>query len=241
MTLDPNAATSAKLDALDRKIAAITRSSHRRNTLTIIFGTISTLLIGYWLYYAHGRFANEVTPQLVASVAQKYIEDYLPSASVQLQDSLEANAPHVVDEGEKQLHAVPEHMEDAFRTQVRSTLDSEMPQVEDRLYESMKNGLAQAQQTANQAGAGKSDEDRFRGMLGALAVVYGTETSGFVNQIHADYIKNSGDIVNGLNLLAEGKHLSPQQQTQRNLVRDLLIMAKESSDLDAPPTTRAAK
>src|SRR5579862_3500377 len=227
MTLDPNTSIAAKLDALDRKITAAVRSSQRRNTATIAIGLVSTLLIGYWLYYAHGRFANEVTPQLVANVAQKYVEDYLPSASAQLQDSLEANAPHVIDEGEKQLHAVPGHMEDAFRTQVRATLDAEMPKVEDRLYETMKSGLVQAQQTAAQTDPGKSDEQRFRGMLGALAVVYGTETSGFVNQIHADYIKNSGDIINGLNLLAEGKKLTPQQQTQRNLVRDLLILARE--------------
>lgn len=231
MTLDPNATTAAKLDALERKITSIARSSQRRNTLTVIFGVISTVLVGYWLYHAHSRFSNEVNPQLVASVGQKYIEDYLPSASAQLQDSLEANAPHVIDEGEKQLHAVPAHLEDAFRTQVRATLDEEMPKVEDRLYESMKNGLVQAQQTAAQADPGKSDEQRFRGVLGALAVIYGTETSKFVDQIHTEYNKNAGNIINGLDLLAEGKNLTPQQQTQRNLVRDLLILAKEHNDL----------
>jgi len=241
MTLGPNATTDAKLDALDQKVARIMRSSHRRNTFTLVVGVASILLIGYWLYYAHNRFSNEVTPQLVAAIGQHYIEDYLPSASAQLQDSMEANAPHVIDEGEKQLHEMPARAEDAFRTQVNTALDQEMPTVQDRLYESMKSGLSDARKTADASNAGKSDEDRFRGMLRALAVVYGTETSGFVDQTHSDYIKNSGDIVNGLNLLAEGKNLSPQQQTQRNLVRDLLILAKESTDQNAGATTKPAQ
>jgi hypothetical protein len=241
MTLDPNASAAAKLDALDQRVAALMRSSQRRDTFTLIIGVVSTLLIGYWLYYAHGRFSNEVTPQLVAAVAQQYIQDYLPSASAQLQDSMEANAPHVIDEGEKQLQAVPARLDDAFRTQVRSALDEEMPTVEDRLYLSMKNGLTEARETADASNAGKTDEERFRGMLRALAVVYGNETIRFVDQTHADYVKNSGDIINGLNLLAEGKNLSPQQQTQRNLIRDLLILARESTVDNVSPTTRPAK
>jgi hypothetical protein len=244
MTFDPNATTAARLDALERRLNAIMLSSQRRNTSTIILGALSVVLIGYWLYYAHHRFANEVTPQLAAKVGQAVIEDYLPTASAQLQTSLEANAPHVIDEGETQLHSVPERLDDAFRTQVRSTLDQEMPQVEDRLYVSMKSGLAQAQEESEKTNLGKSDEERFRGMLAALAVIYGAETAGFVDQVHADYVKNSGDIINGLNLLAEGKNLTSQQQSQRNLIRDALILARETSVPDEKvtiPTTRPVR
>jgi hypothetical protein len=49
-----------------------------------------------------------------------------------------------------------------------------------------------------------------------------------VDEQNAQYTKASGDIVNYLNLLAEGKKLTDQQKTQRNLVRDFLILAKES-------------
>ena len=60
------------------------------------------------------------------------------------------------------------------------------------------------------------------------------EALKFTDDVYNQYTKGAGDIVNGLALLAEEKSLTPEQKTQRNLVRDFLILAHDS----APPEPR---
>lgn len=216
------------IDDLDAKVTAIIRSSRTRNFVTLVVAVVSAMLIGYWLYYAHTRFSSEVNPDLVADLGQKYVEEYLPSASAQLEVSLRDNAPSVIDEGEKRLRALPARLDDQFRAAARQRIESQMPEVQDRLYATLKAGLADAQSQVAKV-PGEDDAARFRNLTETLAKLYATETRKFTDDVYAHYTKGSGDIVNGLNLLAEGKNLTREQITQRILVRDFLILAKHQA------------
>ncbi len=229
MTLSaPEMQTPAiKLDQLDAKIETIVAAARRRNFFTVLLAIISTLLIGGWLYYAHRQFATQVTPDLAATFGEKYLQEYLPTASEQAEVSLKEQAPSVVGEGEKQLKAFPAQMEAQFHERARREMDARTPELEDRLLLTLKSGLAEARSKAEQ-GEGKDDESRFRVMLEMLADTYGKETIKTANEYHAQYARASGDVIGGLAALAEAKSLTPEQTRQRNLVRDFLILAKES-------------
>jgi len=99
---------------------------------------------------------------------------------------------------------------------------------QDRLYQSMKFGLADATTQVKKT-PGEDDAAKFKNLADALAVLYRGEGMRFTDEVYATYTKASGDIVNGLNMLAEDKNLTPEQKTQRNLVRDFLILAKDAA------------
>jgi hypothetical protein len=224
---------AARLEELDAAVAGVVRSSKVRNLFTAVIAVVSVFLIAYWLMYAHRRFTSEVNPDLVASLGQKYLDEYLPQAAVQLQTSMKSNAPAVVAEGEKRLKALPVRLDDQFRSQAKQAIEARMPEVQERLYQSMKAGLADATAQVKKS-PGEDDAARFRNLAESLAVLYRTEALKFADDTYTQYTKGAGDIVNGLNMLAEDKNLTPQQKTQRNLVRDFLILAHEEEPRKMP-------
>jgi hypothetical protein len=233
MTLDTNTGDmqklAARLNALDAKLAAAIKGARARNFFSLLIAAVAVIVVGAVLYYVHVRFSTEVTPDLAATVVQQYVDENLPTASAQLEKSLKDNAPAVVSEGEKQFRALPGRLQEQFRQSASRALDAEMPDLQNRLAATLQQGLADARAKASEV-AGKDDETKFREMVRALASTYGSETMKLVDDVNAQYTKASGDIVNGLTMLAEGKNLSPQQKTQRNLVRDFLVMAKEAAE-----------
>src|SRR5258708_4964289 len=219
---------AAKLDALDASVASVVRGARVRNFFLVVIAVVSVMLIGFWLAYAHTRFSSEVNPDLVADLGQKYLEDYIPSAAAQLEMSLKENAPSVVAEGEKRLRALPVRLDDQFRADARREIEARMPEVQDRLYVTLKAGIADAQSQVRKS-PGEDDAARFRNLAESLATLYRSETRNFADDTYARYTKSSGDILNGLNMLAEARNLTPQQKTQRNLIRDFLILAREAA------------
>src|SRR5579859_5590503 len=191
---------SARLDALDASVASVLKSSRIRNFFTAVIAVVSVMLIGYWLAYAHLRITNELNAELVANVGQSYLENYIPTASAQLESTLKANAPAAVDEGERRLRALPARLDDQFRAQARQAIDARMPEVQERLYQSMKAGLAEATAQVKKS-PGDDDATRFKNLADALAVLYRGEAMKFTDETYASYTKASGDVVNGLNML----------------------------------------
>ena len=231
MTLDTNTADmqklTARLNALDAKLNSAIKGARTRNFISLLIAAVAVIVIGAVLYYVHVRFSTEVTPDLAATVATQYVDDNLPEASAKLEASLKDNAPGVVAQGETQLRNLPARLQDQFHHSASKALDAEMPDLQTRLEATLAQGLADSRAKASQV-QGADDEARFREMARALADTYGTETSKLVDDVNSQYIKASGDVVSGLTLLAEGKNLTPEQKTQRNLVRDFLVMAKEA-------------
>jgi len=227
-------AIAAKLDILESNLTSSIRSAHTRNTVMLVVALGSALGIGCWLAYAHHRFTSEINPTLVADLGQKYLEDYLPSATSQLEASLKQNAPSIIAQGENRLRAVPASLEEQFRSSARREIDARIPDLKERLYQSLKVGLTDAQGTITKS-PGDDDAARFRNLADSMGALYRTQTLKLTDDLYSQYAHGSGDIVNGLALLAEDKNLTREQKTQRNLVRDFLILARDA----APPEPRS--
>jgi hypothetical protein len=220
-------------------VSSVVRSSRIRNFFTLVIAVVSVLLIGYWLAYAHTRFTSEVNPELVAALGQNYVEQYLPSAADELEKSMKDKAPQVIQDGADRLTALPVRLDDQFKANARKVIEDKMPEVQERLYQSLKAGLADATAQVKKS-PGEDDAARFRNLADALAAIYRTEALKFTDETYTQYSKGAGDVVNGLEMLAEDKNLNAQQKTQRNLVRDFLILA-HSSDTPEPRVMPEAK
>lgn len=218
---------TAKIEALEARIDLAARKARSRAWIAPTLAAISIGLIGYWLYYAHSRFTTEMNPQLVADMAQQYVSENLPSAGQQFEASLRENAPMLIGEGEARLKALPERLTNQLKTAATQKIDEQMPEVQARLTASLKQGLDEARGAGANGVATDNDEVRFHGMIDQLGKVYQGETVKFVDEVHEQYTKASGNIVANLEVLAEGTNLTPTQQSQRRLVHDFLILARE--------------
>lgn len=217
----------ARLEVLEAKLDAATRRARSRSWIAPTLAVISTCLIAYWLYYAHHRFSTEVNPDLIAQLSQSYLQDNLPQAGQQLEASLRENAPSFINEGEARLKALPERLTTQLRTAAIQKIEQQMPEVQTRLAAALKQGLDEAKGAGAGGVATDNDDVRFHAMVNELGKVYRAETLKFVDQVHQQYTEASGNIVANLAVLAEGKGLTPTQESQRRLVHDFLVLARE--------------
>ena len=130
-----------RLHALEKRITKTAAKSKTRLNLTI--AVMACLLVGAFFYL---RFlSTSITtaadaPTLVQLVADQ-LEPRLQQAPAQLTESLKAQAPMVVDRGEKLiLDAVPEALDqaDAF---IISFFEKEFQEIEKKAYEVIHDGF----------------------------------------------------------------------------------------------------
>ena len=216
-----------RLDALDASLDRAVRATRRRNVITLVLAIISLCLIAFYLRHAHHSFVSWDANQ-VADYGQARLVEYMPDAAQDLKKSLRKQAPSVIANGEQRLRDLPEHFADKLEQTVEKQITDKSPEAEEHLYQALKAGIAEADAHVQAAGgATGSDEQRFKTMLDTLAHVYGTETIKFLDQLHGNYKEGSGDVIGYLAMLADGQHLTPQQQSQRTMIHNFLILARE--------------
>jgi hypothetical protein len=216
-----------RLDALDASLDRAVRAARRRNTVTLVLSIVSLCLIAFYLKKAHGQFTSWDANQ-VAAYGQARLVDYMPDAAQDLKKSLREQAPSVISTGEQRLRELPDRFASTLESQFEQQLTARTPEAEQKLYDALKASLTEADAHVQAAGGAKGgDEERFKSMLDTLAHAYGTETTKLLDDVHGNYQAGSGDLVGYLDLLADGKQLTPPQQSQRTMIRNFLVLARE--------------
>lgn len=215
-----------RLESLDATLDRAVRAVRRRNLITLVLAILSLCLITYYLWVAHRAFTSWDADR-VAMYGQSQLEAQMPDAAEELKRSLRQQAPSVIDTGEQRLRELPDRFSETLEKTVDQQLAAKAPDAEERLYQVLRAGLVEAEKHVDAAGgASGDDEQRFRTMLDSLAQLYGTETLKLLDQLHGSYKTGSADVLGYLDMLAEGQHLTPQQQSQRTMIRNFLILAR---------------
>jgi hypothetical protein len=260
-TISPARADVARrLDALDETLDRAVRAARRRNVIALVLAIISLCLIAYYLRYAHREFASW-DAERVTQYGQAQLVSQMPDAAQELKQSLRQQAPSVIDAGEQRLRELPDRFAETLQKSLEQQLAVRSPEAEEQLYQAMKAGLAEADAHVKDAGGpAASDEERFKTLLDTLAHLYGTQTLKFLDELHGRFQTRSADLIGYLDLLAEGQQLTAQQQSQRTMIRNFLVLAREhhgnsavtaagsvsggpagaSNAASVPPTTRPA-
>ena len=121
-----------------------------------------------------------------------------------------------MDEGESRLRALPVRLDDQFRTTAREQIQARIPDLQERLYQSLKAGLTDAEKQIKTT-PGEDDSARFRGLADSLAALYRTDALKFTDDLYAQYRAGSGDIVNGLGAACRGKEPHPAAEDPAQL------------------------
>lgn len=215
-------ALPAKLRALETALDAAVRGAKRRNLFSVVLSVVSLALIGYWLWYAHGRFSREATPETFAGAASVQLHDYMPTASVELEKQLKDRAPDMVEKGVDHLKSMPNQFANQLNSELTQRMDEDMPKLEEALYEHLSTAVKHARATADQANPTGTDEQKFKAMLDALAVVYEQESTKLLTDAYDTYTTHAREILAYLEHLADGKNLDRRDELHRDLVRSVL-------------------
>jgi hypothetical protein len=234
----PNVAKSAdplaaKLRALETALNDAVRRGKWRNTISVFVSVVALALIGYWLWYAHGRFSREATPETFAGAASVQLHDYMPTASVELEKQLKDRAPDMVEKGVDHLRAMPGQFANQLNSEVTQRMDEDMPKLEEALYEHLSTAVKKARATADQANPNGTDDQKFKAMLDALAVSYEQESSKLLTDTYDTYTSHAREIVAYLEHLADGKNLDRRDELHRDLVRSVLGLLAQHKDKTA--------
>jgi hypothetical protein len=216
--------TSTEIQSLENDIDHAIRATRRRNAVSTFLSLVAVVLIAYWLWYAHRQFAA-VDPNFAADYAQARFTEYLPQAGTDLEASLIANAPNVIDHAETRLQALPDRFADELNARTRAELRAAAPQIETEIYQSMKTALAQAKASPK----GQDDTARFKALLDQLADAYRDESIKLVEQIRQVHAKNGSDILAYIKLLGENKNLDRRQQLHRDMLQQFFVIAREQA------------
>src|SRR5688500_18508663 len=112
-------------------------------TLVIVLAIISVCAIGFWLNYAHNKFA-EVDPQFVATAGDGKVRESLPELEPKIKQQLVDYAPQLMKTGEEYLNKMPDKFADEMISRTKTEMDKVVPQITDEIYKSMKVALDQA-------------------------------------------------------------------------------------------------
>jgi hypothetical protein len=216
---------ASEIEALENDIDQAIRSTRRRNTISLVLSLLAVLLIAFWLYSAHRKFAA-VDPNFAADYAQGRLTEYLPQAGADLEATLIANAPQFIDHAEARLQALPDRFADELNARTRAQLRAATPQIENDIYKSLKTALDQAKGNPPK---GQDDLARFKALLDQLADVYRTESIKLIDQIRNVHAKNGSDIVAYIKLLGENKNLDRRQQLHRDMLQQFFVIAREQA------------
>jgi hypothetical protein len=228
---------AAKLRALESALDNAVRGARRRNMLSILISLFALVAIGYWLWYAHGRFSREATPETFAGAASGQLHDYMPAASLELEKQLKERAPDMVEQGVKRLRAAPDQFADQLNSEAAKRMDADMPKLENALYEHLAVTVKQARATADEANPKGTDEQKFKAMLDALAVTYEQESTKLLTNAYDTYTSHAREILAYLEHLADGKNLDRRDELHRDLVRSVLGLLAQHKDKTADTTS----
>ena len=235
------AAVVADLNATRASMDKTVQQMRQRNLLSAIVSILSVIILAGYLGYAYFRYANEVTPDLVAANAASQFQAQLPAARVQLQENLRANAPKNVADAFAKLKALPDTFADQLQRQATEKMDATMPQVRDQMYTAMKGALDKSV-AATAAGGGpgaKDDEARLKATLSAVAEVYATDTIKFVEAQHATYASDALQFTDYMDRLATSPNLDKRDRLHRDMFQAAFALIRERANDTTTPAPAA--
>jgi hypothetical protein len=212
-----------KLDELDTKLNATVAANQRRVRVGFFASIVIIVILSIYLGYAYEKFGR-VDPEFTGLMAQHILEDYLPEAGDKLEQQLKDSAPARIKQFEEQVRAMPDQFAQQITGETKKKIDENMPQLEEAMYKSLKTAIAQAKDEVAKS-PGKTDEERFKATLQAVAAVYGTEATKAIDEFRQKYASGASDLITHLNVLAENKSLDHDQQMQRDVVQKFLILS----------------
>ena len=217
---------------------AVTQNSRRHTMTAVVMGCLLLASAGYlrYLYTTVAEFADASTlVELIATQA----EPQLNIEAARFGDTLEAQAPAVLDQAEKFLLSAPATMSRALEGYASTFADEQLMSLESQTYDVVSKTLDEAISKAEEGGVDLTDAKQLDALVDSAAPTMRETLKKAIDELYAEYTDGAdsvGSYIEELTAPGKEKQLTPLQQSQREiLLTGLAIIQRMESDPSRAP------
>jgi len=231
-------AVEAQLVRLERRMEeALAHSKQRQFLTTLAVAAILLGAVGYlwWLSSTIAEFADANT---VVELASAQIQPHLDAEAARFSETLEAQAPAVIDQVEKVLVAAPPQIAREAENYTVSMLKGQLASLEKQTYEVASSTLTNTLVKAHDEGIDLTDDKQLDALVDSAAPTMKAELAKAVEKLHAEYANGAADVAAVIEELTAdgGEKLDATKRAHREiLLTGLALIKKMEADPKRAP------
>lgn len=216
----------------------VAQGRRRLLTTAVVMGGLLLAASGY-LWYLYSKIAEFADARTVVELAAAQVEPQLNVEASRFGDTLEAQAPAVLDQAEKAVLAAPPQLAREAHNYASTFVDKQLLSLESQAYDVVSKTLEAAIVKAREDGIDLADEKQFDALIDSAAPAMRETLKKAVDELYGEYSVGADSLGSYIEQLAASgadTQLTPLQQSQREiLLTGLALIKKIESDPSRAP------
>jgi hypothetical protein len=219
----------AKLVRLEKRMEEALAQSQKRRFLTTLAVAGLLLGAGSYLWWLSSTIAEFADPDTIVELASAQIQPQLDAEAARFSQTLESQAPVVIDQMEKVLLAAPPQIAREAENYTVSLLKDQLGSLEKLSYEVASSTLTNALVKAHDEGVDLTDEKQLDTLVDSTAPLMRAELGKAVDTLHAEYTSGAADVAATIEELTadDGEKLDATRRAHRELLLTGLALIKK--------------
>ena len=213
----------------------VAQGRRRLLTTAVVMGGLLLAASGY-LWYLYSKIAEFADARTVVELAAAQIEPQLNVEASRFGDTLEAQAPAVLDQAEKAVLAAPPQIARELHTYTSTFVDKQLSSLEAQAYDVVSKTLEGAIAKAHDEGIDLTDEKQLDSLVDSAAPTMRDALKKAIDQLYTEYTAGAdslGSYIEQLAAAGKDKELTPLQKSQREILLTGLALIKK---IEADPS-----
>ena len=207
----------------------VVQGRRRLLTTAIVMGGLLLAASGY-LWFLYSKIAEFADARTVIELAAAQVEPQLNVEASRFGDTLEAQAPVVLDQAEKAVLAAPPQIAREVQNYASTFIDKQLSSLELQAYGVVSKTLDGAMVKAREEGIDLSDEKQLDALIDSAAPTMRDALKKAVDDLYREYTDGANSLGAYIEQLAAADadtQLTPLQQSQRAILLTGLALIKK--------------
>ncbi len=232
-------ALESKIMKLHSRMEETVAQGRRRMMVTAVAMGALLLAGAAYLRYLYATVAEFADARTIVELAAAQVEPQLNAEASRFGDTLEAQAPAVLDQAEKLVLAAPPQIAREVENYAASFVDKQLVSLETQAYEVVTKTLQGAMDKARDEGIDLKDEKQLDALIDAAAPAMRDTLKKAIDQLYAEYTAGADSLAAYIEkLVADGgqaKLTSLEKSQRETLLTGLAIIKKIEADPTRSP------
>jgi hypothetical protein len=220
----------------------VVQGRRRLLTTAVVMGGLLLAASGY-LWFLYSKIAEFADARTVIELAAAQVEPQLNVEASRFGDTLEAQAPVVLDQAEKAVLAAPPQIAREVQNYASTFVDKQLSSLEAQAYDVVSKTLDGAMVKAREEGIDLSDEKQLDALIDSAAPTMRDALKKAVDDLYREYTVGADSLGAYIEQLAAADadtQLTPLQQSQRAiLLTGLALIKRIEADPKRAPLQKA--
>ena len=216
----------------------VAQGRRRLLTTAVVMAGLLLAASGY-LWYLYSKIAEFADARTVVELVAAQIEPQLNVEASRFGDTLEAQAPMVLDQAEKAVLAAPPQIAREVENYASTFVDKQLSSLESQAYDVVSKTLENSIIKAREQGIDLADEKQLDALVDSAAPTMRDTLKKALEKLYEEYSVGAdslGSYIEQLVAGTSGKDLTPVQKSQREiLLTGLAIIKKIEADPSRAP------